>query len=318
MGYKLTEALKLHAGIRYTKYEVEQIGENIIPGAPPIDLAGDHDDDAVIGRLALDWTLESGDLVYGVISRGSKPGGFNSQTSEFEPEFVWNYEVGWKSTMLNDHLRTQADVFWMDYQDFQQQDINLETGQLGLMNVGGATIKGLELSAQALIADFGFDVAYSYTDSEMDDFEIVNRRLIPPFVQTLPSCDFVPGGIVGVTCMNYTMANAGGGPMLYSPEHTFNASVNYTFYLPGGLTLRPIIHYSYIGETWMNLLYDPAQDLMGSRSMMNARLTLAGQKWNVEAYCDNLLDKFYIFGNITGTETYGEPRRIGIRASYFF
>ena len=328
LGFKLTEALKLDFGMRYSDYDVSQEGAVTLkpgmafPGSPAIilsDLLGDHQDSAPTGKVALNWTVNSDNLLYAFVARGYKAGGFNSKDNEFDPENVWNYEAGWKSTLLKGHLRTQAAVFWMDYIDFQADRLDPTTGQSGLANVTDGTVKGFELNAQGQIDALGFDVGYSYVDSELGNFEFINTRLLDGS-QFYPSCDLVAGGIPGQTCTDYSgaWASSGGGSMLYSPKHTFNAGVDYTFHLTGGMTLRPRINFSYIGEQWINFIYNPNVDRLESRDLWSAQITLATYKWNVEAYCNNLLDKEYVAGQFINAESYGRPREVGVRVTYNF
>jgi iron complex outermembrane receptor protein len=328
VGYKLTEALKADFGMRYSDYEVEQEGAVVLkpgmafPGSPEMvlaDLKGDHNDSAPTGKFALNWTVNQKNLIYGFVARGYKSGGFNSVDNEFDPEYVWNYEAGWKSTLLDGHMRTQSAVFWMDYSDFQLDRVDTATGQNGLANITDGTVKGFELNAQGQFEAIGFDMGYSYVDSELGSFEYVNTRVLTGS-QFYPSCDLVPGGIPGVTCTDYSgaISVSDGTTMLFSPKHTFNAGINYMFYLKNGMVLRPRINYSYIAGQWINLNYNPALDYLKSRGLWSATITLNALKWQVEAYCNNLLDKEYVAGQFISTESYGRPREIGVRVSYYF
>ena len=329
IGYKLTETLKLDFGMRYSDYEVEQEGAVTLkpgmafPGSPEMvlsNLAGNHDDSAPTGKLALNWTVNSNNLLYGFVAKGYKAGGFNSENSEFGPEYVWNYEAGWKSTMLDGHMRTQSAVFWMDYSDFQIDRIDINTGQNGLINITDGTVKGFEFNAQGQFEAIGFDMAYSYVDSELSRFMYVNIRELEGQTILYPSCDLVPGGIPGTTCTDYSgaIAISDGTSMLYSPKHTFNAGVNYTFYLENGMVLRPRINYSYIAGQWITLNYDPVLDRLKSHGLLSTTIALNALKWHVEVYCNNLLDKEYVAGQFISTESYGRPREIGVRVSYNF
>ena len=72
----------------------------------------DHrvDEDIWGGRIALQYQLPSQAMVYGLISRGYKAGGVNSNPSvaaedrEFDTELMLNYELGAKGRWLDDAL----------------------------------------------------------------------------------------------------------------------------------------------------------------------------------------------------------------------
>jgi iron complex outermembrane recepter protein len=333
IGYKLTSDLKLTVGMRYSDYEVSQEGAITLkagmafPGSPPIllgDAGGGHKDSKPTGKIGLDWDVNKDNLLYVFAARGYKSGGAVSRTLEFRPETVWDYETGWKSTLLNGRLRTQTNVFYMDYKDFQTDVLNPRDGMVSTTNVSDGTIKGFEFSAQAQLNALGFDLGYSYVDSKLGEVNFIDTRKLGG-AQTYPSCDYVEGGIPGVTCTDYSNAysRSNGGDMLYSPRQTFNAGIDYTFELTGDITLRPRINFSYIGDQWTTLAYDPAQKLL-ARKLLSAQITLNGQHWrdkydwNIELYGTNLADENYVAGYFINAETYGQPREIGLRASFKF
>lgn len=336
LAFQLTESLEMDGGIRYSDYEADGGGFVSLrpgiafPGAPSIiisDLTSHYENSMYTGKLGLNWTVNSDNLLYVFASRGYKPGGYNSETFQFKPETVLDYEAGWKSTMLGGHLRTQFGVFYMDYENFQLDTINTADGMPAVDNIADGTVKGLELSAQAQFDAVSFDMGYSYVDSSLGEADFINVKMFT-LGSTYPSCELVPGGIPNLTCTDYSNATAStnGGEMLLSPKHSFNAGIDYTFYMPGGMTLRPRINFSHIGEQWTYLTYDPSTDKLDARDLWSAQITLSGlnwknkYNWSMEAFCENLTDKEYIIGKQAGnrTESYGRPRTIGVRASFGF
>ncbi|WP_206436050.1 TonB-dependent receptor [Altericroceibacterium xinjiangense] len=326
--YEIDPAFEVQLGLRYSGFEAEgggsvSIGRGI-PVFPPnglvvADLAGTHDDGLVTGKLALNWTPDADSLVYAFVARGYKPGGANSATSEFGPESVWNYELGWKSAFLDNRVRTQIAAFYMDYSDFQFDATDLATGQTGVTNIANATIKGIEAQLQAQFGGFGFDAGVAYVDSSLDSVEIVNRRLLPPLNQFGPQC---PAGAPSnpPTCFDYGpfLQEAGGGPNLFSPEWSYNLGVYYEFLLAGGASLTPRLNWGYVGPRWTNLFYDPALDYLEGRGLLSAQLALQTGNWTVEAYGTNLTDEEFVSGQSGNNEFYGAPREYGLRATVRF
>jgi iron complex outermembrane recepter protein len=330
VGYKLTPALKLNVGGRYSTFDVSQIGSVVIGRGVPVppfngvglqvaNLEGTHDDGRATGKVALEWTPRDEHLLYAFVARGYKPGGFNSATSEFDPETVLDYELGWKATWFDGRLRTQLGGFWNDYNDFQLDLLNPESGQVQTQNVADATVRGLEAQAQGRLGGWGFDIGVAYVDSELSDVQFVNQRALPPGTN-LPQC--APGVPPGspATCFNYSpfVTSATGRTMLYSPEITYNAGVDYTIALGEEATLRPRLNYGYIGTQYTNLLYSPVTDQLPSRGILSAQLTYSRQDWMIEAYGTNLADKEYVSGQFVNNEFYGAPREYGVRASMQF
>jgi iron complex outermembrane recepter protein len=329
VGYRLTPQLKLNVGGRYSTFDVSSGGAVVIGRGLPFppfngtglqvaDLSGSHDDARPTGKVALEWTPTEDNLFYAFIARGYKPGGFNTATQGFEPETVLDYEVGWKATLLGGNLRTQIGAFWNDYTDFQLDSLNPLTGTVQTQNIADATIRGLEVQAQARLGGLGFDVGAAYVDSKLGEVQFVNTRALPPGTN-LPQC--APGVPPGTpaTCFDYGpyLTSATGRSMLYSPEFTFNAGLDYSF-LVGKGTLRPRINYAYIDAQFTNLLFSSITDRLPAHGLFSAQLTYSLDNWSVEAYGTNLADKEYLSGQFGNNEFYGAPREYGLRASVRF
>jgi len=327
LGYKIMPNLEFQLGGRYSHYKVDSSGSVTIGTESPIfppgglvvaDLAGSHEDGRLTGKAALNWNLDDDNLIYVFAARGYKPGGANNATSEFGPETVWDYEFGWKSAFLDNHVRTQFGAFYMDYSDFQFDALDTATGQAGVTNISNASIKGFELQVQAKLGGFGVDGGLAYVDSQLDKVTLVDTRNLPPAPVRLPQCG--PGQTPGPTCFDYGpyLGIGGGGPNLFSPKWTYNAGAQYEFLLGDGVALTPRINYAYVGSRWTNLFYDPQLDYLPGRGLLSALVTLRYHDWDIEGYATNLADKKYISGQSANSEFYGAPREFGVRASVRF
>ena len=328
-GYKILPNLEFQLGARYSHYKVSQdgsvaVGEGGMPFPPFFPdgtvlaaLTGDHEDGRMTGKAALNWNVDDDNLIYVFAARGYKPGGANSATSEFGPETVWDYEFGWKGSVLDDHLRTQFGAFYMDYSDFQFDALNIATGQNGVTNISNATIKGLELQAQAKFGGLSFDGGIAYVDSKLKEVEAVNIRELPPMATNPPQC---LAGQTPPACFDYGpfIGTAGGGPNLFSPKWTYNFGVQYEALLGNDVSLTPRINYGYVGSRWTNLFYNPQLDYLPGRGLLSAQLTLRYHDWEIEGYGTNLSNKAYISGQFGNNEFYGAPREYGVRASVRF
>jgi iron complex outermembrane receptor protein len=327
-GYKITPALELQVGARYSHYEVDASGHVIIGAGGPIfgpagltvaNLAGHHQDGRMTGKIALNWTLDQNNLLYVFAARGYKPGGSNSATSEFRPETVWNYEAGWKANFLGNHVKTQLSAFYMDYKDFEFDALDPGTGQTGVTNISNATIKGLEFQAQAKFQGFSFDAGFAYVDSKLDPVRFINTRNLPSLPQYGPQC---PSGTASnpPVCFDYGpyTVTAGGGPNLFSPKWSYNLGLQYEITLANEMSLTPRLNYAYVGSRWTNLVYNPGLDYLPGRGLLSALLTLRKGQWMVEGYATNLTNEKYVSGQSGNNEFYGAPREFGVRASIRF
>src|SRR5262249_7369757 len=109
---------------------------------------------------SLDWQATPTTMVYARVAKGFKSGGFNgransvAESTEYDPETVWSYEAGVKTTVAN-QLRLSGAIFDNEYKDFQARVSGLDTDpvtglpapKLSVLNAGKMRIRGAELEA---------------------------------------------------------------------------------------------------------------------------------------------------------------------------
>lgn len=174
--YAITDALTLTLGGRYTKDEklTEQRG-NL-----PAD--ADADWSEFTPKVGVRYRVNDDAMLYANYSQGYRSGGFNGRVDSFEsatipynPEFLNNYEVGFKTEWGGGRVRLNGAIFYMDYED-KQEEIGLRsegaTGQrISVFNAATATMQGLELEMQALVTDaLTVGANFGYLDSRYDEF----------------------------------------------------------------------------------------------------------------------------------------------------
>jgi iron complex outermembrane receptor protein len=336
LNFKLAPQWELQTGLRYSTFRVDGDGfvalklPSFVCGnhAPPpapfngcrvASTGGDENDGRATGKVALNYTVDDLNLLYAFVARGYKPGGFNTPTSNFNPETVMDYELGWKSTLFDGHVRTQLGGFYYAYHDFQFQETNLSTGQNGVENLPTATIDGIEATMQAQLGDWGADAGLAYVHSKLPSpSPFVNTHILSASA-TVPQC--APGQTVG--CFDYTpyLQTGSSGPNLYSPEWTFNAGLDYKAHVGGVLTLTPRVNFSYISGQFTSLTYSEVYDYLPLHGLLSALLTLDYREWEVQGYGTNLINKIYRTGQGLDNANYyfyGAPRQYGIRLQYRF
>ena len=331
LTYQLDDKLSIDAGLRYSHFHVNGSGavyraaagstlDQILLSPPTnatvlVPQTGTEQDGRATGKLALNYKPDADNLFYVFASRGYKNGGINPPGGTFKPETVWDYEAGWKSTMLDRHLRTQIGVFYMKYNNFQLDVVNPLSGQSGVVNLANSSIKGFEASFQAKAGGLSLDGGLSFVDSKMSALSLINKWSIPAGV-SLPQC--ATGVANGPTCFNYTYATSDGGPNLYSPKWTWNVSAAYRIDAGGDYAVTPRVGYAYIGSQWAYPTFQATTDLIKARGLLQASLTVEKDAWKVEAYGTNLANKFYVAGQNGKNELYGAPREYGVRISTKF
>jgi iron complex outermembrane receptor protein len=186
--YDLTDQFAITAGLRYTKESKDYrrstfttssfAGLNLpaftIPDAIPApfntQFGGDGSAswDAWTPSVTLDFKPMDDVLVYATVARGFKSGGFNGRANAladivitdpvsgqrranltFNPETVWTYEAGLKSTVLDGRLRFNASAFYSDYKNFQARVGGPDAGSFPVINAGKLEIYGFEMEALA-------------------------------------------------------------------------------------------------------------------------------------------------------------------------
>ena len=76
------------------------------------------------GKVSLNWTINPNNYAYAFVSTGFRPGGLNvpvglGTPAAFDSEKLTTFEVGYKNTAFDGHLRTQLDAFYYNYKNFQ-------------------------------------------------------------------------------------------------------------------------------------------------------------------------------------------------------
>ena len=255
---------------------------------------------ATTGKIGANFHLTDTDMLYVTASKGYKAGGVNLTlgTPNFSPEHNTVYEAGIKSTMLDNRLRVNADVFDSKYKDIQLS--SLLNGLPITQNAASGTSWGAELEMTGRFGGFGFNAGAGFLDARFArDAVIVNTLTNLP--QTVHKHDKLP----------------------FSPDLTLNASVDYAFIVPGG-TLTPRLQWSRIGSQLATPFVNVATIVPGHQTE-DARLTYAADRnWLIEGYVSNLTDSTYIAAQLqnsssaTGGILYGAPRQYGVRFAINF
>ncbi len=171
-SYEITSRWKVQAGFRYTidqkNLAYSQVETSLV-GTPAIGLVCDvlactpyqnpHFEEHVpTGDISLTYKIDDDQSAYIKFSRGYKSGGFNAYLNtagfnyatdlKFQPEYLNNYELGYKSSLWDGLLTLNTDVFYDTYSNKQEAVESLVgVPTLVVKNAAQATIYGAELEA---------------------------------------------------------------------------------------------------------------------------------------------------------------------------
>lgn len=189
-SYQILPALRVSAGIRYTKEKRDYERTTTLFSNSPLLVALNptfpferNDSWTNVSPMAsIDYQINADTMVYARVARGFKSGGFNGRANSaadattYDPETVTSYEAGLKTTIAN-QLRFNLTGFYNDYKDFQarvagtDESGTVPVATLGVLNAGQLKIKGAELEvAWTPVRGLLLDSQIGYLDAEYGEF----------------------------------------------------------------------------------------------------------------------------------------------------
>lgn len=292
------------AGLRYQYEEVSTDNTNAIlalpvtPSAPallPVTVVeGKEEYNEVLPRFAATFAATDGLKLYGSVSRGFRAGGFNATAltaerigitgipTSFGPEFTWNYELGAKWRLPGGLGRIDVAAFYIDWSDLQAEQIAPGSLIDFRTNSAAATSIGAEIEARFFPAEnWELGGTFGYANAEYDEF-----------IELISGADFSGNRV------------AGGAEITWS---VFARYDDEDFFGPFGLT----------GNVSANgvsgRFFDVANLVPGDDyALVNARLGLTYDNWEVFLFARNAFDERYIEFEFTGFGAFvNEPQLFG-------
>jgi iron complex outermembrane receptor protein len=315
-SYHVTDKLRLTAGLRYSYEKKDADFLNIVtdpfgaltgePGVYVMQSNPKESWNAWTPKFGIDYFVNDDVMVYVSATRGFKSGGFNLTGSgeQFDPEYIWSFEGGFKSTLWDKRLRLNVAAFYYDYKDLQVNRFNPATGgaTTSVTNAASAEVKGLEAEVLALIAQgLELDLGVAVLDAKYKDFLSANPDAPDPFEDQ----------------------DLSGNTLPRSPKFSLSAGLQYTHPLSnyGNLTWRGEAKYQ--SHIWFDQ-FNSADVEEDDYVLLNAFVTFesADERWRVQAYGRNLTDKLYRQSVIRATsligtlDFWGAPRTYGLEVGF--
>ena len=307
LTFDITEALHLTVGTRYTESEKDfvMITERVTATTvqPGLLKTKEH-----TPMASLSYDVGERSMVYFTYSEGYRDGGFPARFTgvvpiplpNYEPEFVENYEVGYKTTLLDGRLRVNAAAFLMEYTDMQISATSLLPNvgdNTTKFNLGDATYKGFEIELTALVTDnFTLGVNVGHLDDEIDS--LVGGGLISSGILITEDHD-----------------------LPFSPSWTLAITAAYDFALPNGAVLTLRGDYS-TKDDFYTRTENTLEAFTDDYEMLNASLTYRSpdEKWSLGVRARNLTDEFYFESRTTFSAFqmgFGKPVRPRTVSAFF-
>ncbi|MFC3051816.1 TonB-dependent receptor [Kordiimonas pumila] len=264
-NYDISDSFTLTLGARYE--EEHRVRENTNAGLFTINL--DDKSSVFLPKFGIAYNVSDATTIGAIVSKGYNGGGagFTFEPPftnfEFDPEFVWNYEVYARSSLADGVLLT-ANVFYSDYSGMQ---IPFD------QNPDPALNSQIILNADEVIT-YGAELGLRWTVNE--NFEFYGE------VGLLESDVDSPGSLID------------GNELTRSASITGNAGVIFT---SGGF--RAAVDASYSGSYYTDELNDP-RGYIDPFWLANAQLSYAWDNVRVYASVSNLFDSDHPVGILPG------------------
>lgn len=303
-------------GLRIEQRELNYLDSNLATANTDEDLWG--------GRIALEYSADSGAFYYALISRGYKPGGVNldgslsAEQRNFKTETMINYEFGYKNSLLNDEIHIQAALFYQDRKNIQtKQSIvtSIENGELG----GLCPCSFTDFTDNAS-GGKNYGVEFEFNWRTNDKFKLfASLGLLKTEFDNLLSFDHI-----GADRDNGVPFNLKGREQAHAPSYQWMLGSEYM--ITDDLTISGSLEGK--DEFFFSDRHDERSD---AYELLNLELTYQLVNWQVALYGKNLTNElvktrgFGSFGNdprkFYTTEPYNQfaaPRLVGIKASLEF
>lgn len=235
-------------------------------------------------------------------ARGFRAGGFavndRNTVDAINPEVIDSYELGLKSSWLDDRLRINSAAFYYDYSDIQVLVLQSRPGdpnaQAVLQNAGSGYVRGAELEIQANPTEnLRLQASIGLLKTEYTDFPTVRSG---------------------------QPANAKGNEFSRAPRRSATLNAAYDFALTDGGLLTFAGDLSYRSKQYYNAVTqnNPLLEQAGY-ALSNARISYKtpSEKIEVTASVRNLADKEYTMlatgpSNNAVRRVFAQPRTFGL------
>ncbi|MFC4636025.1 TonB-dependent receptor [Dokdonia ponticola] len=305
VDYKLTSRFTISAGVRvdYDKLTNEsRISDTSI----------ENDITVWQPKFSLAYQFSKNVLAYANYGRGYRSGGFNSNATvkfgrTYEPEFTNNYEIGLKTSFLNNRIIFNNAFYRIDFENQQQYTfIPVTPAVLGIYNFEESEIVGFESEVKFKATNnIDFFASIGFNDGEIKK-GTYNR------LTNAAAFDYETNEVVDVS----------GNTSPFTIESTLQIGANANFKLTERSTIGLNLNVDNRGTQYWDSLEEYKQD---PYTLVNARINLKLNKIKVTVWANNIFDtqfntEFFPtaefgFSNLRFPNT---PTTVGIDLSYNF
>ncbi len=294
--------------------------------APPYTVHGKTSETEFDPSATLQYDVMPGVMLYATYGRGSKSGGFVSNSLfvtdadfAFRPERSTNYEAGVKSVFDQNRIVVDLSLYDTRFKDLQVSTYNAALATFITGNAASASSRGAEFQVEWLPVDnLDFRLVGAYTDAKYDNFPGANCLAI----ETLAQCD--PGNPASIAANNIA-----GTPLPFTSKWSGDIQGHLTEPVGSDLRVDLTADVALRSRFFNAADLSPVYGVQPSFAELNARLELgnADRNWDVALVGTNLTNQRVI--NLAskwpfspkGPDAFGEmepTREVSVEASYRF
>jgi len=226
------------------------------------------------GKVNFEYRIDDAKMVYFTWSEGFRAGGVNRARVEgipkYDPDFVTNWELGWKMTLADGAVRFNGAIYLLDWDNFQFGFLDFAVSNLTIVqNVGNSRTKGVEWDLTWGMNDNNtLTFAGSYNDATLQTAfwrdQVDEEAGLPPNASKGTPMPYVPKWqLTGIWRSNFDIG---------SMPSFFQAAASYT------------------GTRWNDLdtLNVPAIQKMDDYTLVNLSAGIDKDNWTLTFYVNNL------------------------------
>jgi iron complex outermembrane recepter protein len=186
LTYKITDTLKATAGLRLSRldYDLNVAEDGPFIGATINDRSS-ASDKPVTPKAVVSWQPDHDNLLYVSAAKGFRPGGLNVPVgtlcqpslsplglnqvpNAFSSDNLWSYEIGTKNQFLDHSLEIDASLFYIDWNNIQQNVYLPACGEQFTANLGKAKSRGGDVEViYRPVHALTLDMTAAYTDARL-------------------------------------------------------------------------------------------------------------------------------------------------------
>jgi iron complex outermembrane receptor protein len=306
VDYDITKQLVLTAGLRLDHEEREAfVNQAPQSNDPTTKFDGSRDFNEILPKVAISYATKKNSLLYASVSQGYRAGGFdtvypNLDNPTYDSEYSTNYEIGYKSRLLEDSLEITGALFLIDIKDQQVQQLFPTTGSIVTDNAGKSQSTGVEFESRYRPSDsWLFSLSGNYTNAEFKEYSAVNFA-------------------------TYAMEDYSGLSLPNTPQWTINVSVQHRHALGDIGGLVKLEWFTQVDSQHIDAYYFDAPNKLkqNAYNLLNLKTGIEAENWQAYIWVKNSLDEYYSkvefnFGFGRTTEA-AQPRSIGVSLNYSF